>query len=130
MDIIQESGKLSVKGLRELNSANAHSFRAALATALSHDLRTIEIDLSQTQTVDGAGLGALVALHETANQHRNPHAVTLRLTNPTATVQQMLELARLHHLFEIAPSGGKPDGALPRAAHSLHETDSSAVHLH
>ena len=101
MNIRQQNGTLSVTGLRELNSANAPSFRSALASAFSPDLKRIEIDLSQTQTVDGAGLGALVSLFESANQHRRPEGVTLRLTNPTSTVQQMIELARLHHLFEV-----------------------------
>jgi anti-sigma B factor antagonist len=113
MNIKLQDRKLSVTGLRELNAANARSFRSALAAALSRDLQTIEIDLSQTQTVDSAGLGALVALYKTANENRNQDAIEIRLTNPTPTVQQMIELARLHHLFEITPPGGAPDGALP-----------------
>ena len=88
-------------GLRELNSTNAQAFRSALARDLSHELHSIEIDLSQTQAVDGVGLGALVALYETAKEHRKQEAFAIRLANPTPTVQQMIELARLHHLFEI-----------------------------
>jgi anti-anti-sigma factor len=114
MDINRQNGTLSVTGLRELNSANAHSFRSAVATALSHDLQAIEIDLSQTQTVDGAGLGALVSLYETATAHRDPDGLRLRLTNPSPPVQQMIELARLHHLFEIAPQAGSLEGTRPQ----------------
>ena len=113
MNINQQDGTLRVTGLRELNSANAHAFGSSLAKALSQDLKAIEIDLSQTQTVDGAGLGALVALYETAKEHRKREGFAIRLTNPRPTVQQMIELARLHHLFEITPSGSTPDGALP-----------------
>jgi len=113
MDIRRQNGTLSVTGLRELTSANAHTFRSAVAAALSHDLRRIEIDLSQTQAVDGAGLGALVSLYETANQYRNRDSVGIRLTNPTPSVQQMIELARLHRLFEIATPGGTSAEALP-----------------
>ena len=111
MTINQQNGTLSVTGLRELNAANAQAFRCALVRALSHDLKAIEIDLSQTQAVDGVGLGALVALYETAKEQRNLEGFAIRLTNPTSTVQQMIELARLHHLFEIAPAGSTPDGA-------------------
>jgi len=114
MDISRHKQTLSVSGLRELNSANARSFHAAVATALAHDLQTIEIDLSQTQIVDGAGLGALVSLYEMANQHGGPDGITLRLKNPTPTVEQMIELVRLHHLFEIAPSRNQPREALPQ----------------
>ena len=113
MNITRQNGTLSVTGLRELNAANAQAFRSALARALSQDLEAIEIDLSQTQTVDGAGLGALVALYETAKQHTKRESFAVRLANPTPTVQQMIELARLHHLFEITPRGNTPDGALP-----------------
>jgi anti-anti-sigma factor len=113
MTINQLNGTLSVTGLRELNAANAQLFRLALARAWSQDLQAIEIDLSQTQAVDGAGLGALVALYETAKEHRKQDSIALRLSNPTPTVQQMIELARLHHLFEITQPGGTPDGTLP-----------------
>ena len=109
MNINQQTGTLSVTDLRELNAANANAFRFALAQAMSNDLRAIEIDLSQTQTVDGAGLGALVALYETAKEQRKRDGFAIRLTNPTPTVQQMIELARLHHLFEVTPSGSAPD---------------------
>ena len=113
MNINRKNGTLSVTGLRELNSANAHSFRSAVAKALSHDLKAIEIDLSQTQAVDGVGLGALVALYETAKEQRKREGFAIRLTNPTPTVQQMIELARLHHLFEITHRDSTPDGARP-----------------
>ena len=113
MDISHQNGTLSVRGIRELNAANAHLFHSAVATALSPDLQAIEVDLSHTQVVDGAGLGALVALYETTKEQRKREGFAIRLTNPTPTVQQMIELARLHHLFEITPAGGAPDGALP-----------------
>ena len=112
MDMRKQNGTLSVTGLLELNAANAQAFRSVLSKALSHDLQAIEIDLSQTQAVDGAGLGALVALYETAKDHRKREGFAIRLTNPTPTVQQMIELARLHHLFEITQPGSTPDEAL------------------
>jgi anti-anti-sigma factor len=113
MRISQQNGTLSVTGIRELSAANAHLFHPAVATALSPDLQAIEIDLSQTQTLDGAGLGALVSLYETAKEHRKREGFAIRLTNPTPSVQQMIELARLHHLFEITPRGNAPDAARP-----------------
>jgi len=116
MNINRRNSTLCVTGIRELNAANAHSFRAEVATALSQDLQTVNIDLSDTQTLDGAGLGALVSLYETANPHRNQQGIAFRLTNPTPSVQQMIELARLHHLFEIAPPDSARDAALPQSA--------------
>ena len=114
MDIHHQNGTLSVTGIRELNAANAHLFHSAIATALSPDLQAIEIDLSHTQVVDGAGLGALVSLYETANKNRNKLGFAIRLTNPTPSVQQIIELARLHHLFEVTPHNGKRDETRPQ----------------
>jgi anti-anti-sigma factor len=111
MNINLQNGTLSVTGLRELNSGNAPLFHSTVATAISEDVWSVEIDLSQTKIVDGAGLGALMSLYETANEHRKRKGLAMRLTNPTPTVQQMIELARLHHLFEITPPGSTPDGA-------------------
>lgn len=110
MNISQHNGTLSVTGLRELNSGNARLFQATVAKGLSQDLRAIEIDLSEIHTVDGAGLGALVSLFEMANEHQVQNGVAMRLTNPKPTVQQIIELARLHHWFEIAPSTGRLAG--------------------
>jgi anti-anti-sigma factor len=112
MDICRQNGVLKVTGIRELTSDNTHSFHAAVATAFALDLQTIVIDLSQTHTVDGAGLGALVSLYEMANQPQSRDSVAIQLTNPTPEVQQIIELARLHHLFEIT-SPGTPSGGAP-----------------
>ena len=106
---IQKSkGALNVDGPRELNSVNAQSFHSIVAAALSQDLRTVEIDLAQTQTVDGAGLGALVALYELAMTQATQEGLAMRLTNPTPAVQQMIELTRLHHLYEVTPTRSVP----------------------
>ena len=109
MDISHQNGTMSVTGIRELNAANAQRFHSAVATALLPDLRAIEIDLSYTQVVDGAGLGALVSLYEAASKNRNKIGFAIRLTNPSPSVQQIIELARLHHLFEITPTGSTTD---------------------
>src|SRR5882724_5235478 len=102
MELNRQDGTLNVTGLRDLNSAGARAFRAEIGAALTPDLRAIEIDLAQVQTVDGAGLGALVFIYQTANEHRKEgELAVIRLNNPPPPVQQMIELARLHHLFEI-----------------------------
>ena len=90
-----------------------YGHRSALTRDLSPDLEAIEIDLSHTHDVDGVGLGALVALYETAKEHLKREGFALRLTNPTSTVQQMIELARLHHLYEITPPDNIPSEAYP-----------------
>jgi anti-sigma B factor antagonist len=88
---------LSIDGVKELNAANAASFWDQVRAAMSEPLRNIEIDLSQATFLDSSALGALISLHKTAC-HR--HGL-VRLMNPAIAVQQVLELTRLHRLFEI-----------------------------
>ena len=88
---------LSIGGIRELNAANANAFRDQIRSAMSDTLKNIEIDLSQAIFLDSCGLGALISLHKTACSRRG----LVRLVNPAMPVQQILELTRMHRIFEI-----------------------------
>jgi anti-anti-sigma factor len=101
MQIQQTEHTLHIRGLCELNAVNAHAVRDALCAAIVPGLHAIEIDLSQLHFVDGCGLGALAALYRTATEADAADAPVIRLINPQPAVQQVIELTRLHHLFEI-----------------------------
>ena len=88
---------LSIEGVEELSAANANSFRDQVRGALAERSKNIDVDLSQTIFLDSCGLGALISLHKTACTRNG----TVRLLNPTAPVEQILELTRLHRVFEI-----------------------------
>jgi anti-sigma B factor antagonist len=88
---------LNIGGLRELSAANATSFRDHIRGAMADSLRNIEIDLSEASFLDSCGLGALISLHKTACSRRG----LVRLVNPASPVQQILELTRMHRIFEI-----------------------------
>lgn len=107
MKIQQHSRTLKIAGLRELSAANAHSFRDEAAAALDPELEAVEIDFSETGLVDSCGLGALVSLYKAANHVNNNGGVTMRLVNPLPPVQQVFELTRMHHLFEIVRRNGE-----------------------
>src|SRR5689334_13669766 len=95
---VQTNGEtLSVSGIKELGAANSNTFRDQVKAEFREPQKNIEIDLSQTNFVDSCGLGALISLHK-ATCNRNG---TVRLVNPTAPVQQILELTRMHRIFEI-----------------------------
>ena len=95
---IQSNGDtVRASAIAELSAANANSFRDEARHAFGQQQRNIEVDLSQTTTVDSCGLGALVALHKTAVARGG----VLRLLNPTPPVQQILELTRMHRIFEV-----------------------------
>jgi anti-sigma B factor antagonist len=97
MKIEPRGSILLISGLAELNASNAGSFRDQARAALTEQQNTIDVDLSETRFVDSSGLGALIALHKTVCGRNG----RLRILNPTSTVQQILELTRMHRIFEI-----------------------------
>jgi len=99
MNILHDDETMSVTGIRELGATNATTFRNEVYAALPLKPKAIEIDLSQTDFVDSCGLGALISVYKAA-ANRNG-GVTMRLMNPTPSVQQLFELTRMHRIFEI-----------------------------
>ena len=97
MKIQVQGDTLHITDVRELGAANSNTFRDQVRSAMSDTQKNIEIDLSQTSFVDSWGLGTLIALHKTACSRRG----MVRLLNPTPPVQQILELTRMHRIFEI-----------------------------
>ena len=106
MKIEHDGNNLRVSDIPELNAVNASSFREEVRAAMPKTPESIEIDLSQTNFVDSCGLGALISLHK-ATCNRNG---TVRLVNPTAPVQQILELTRLYRVLEVVQRGDVPAG--------------------
>ena len=88
---------LSIEGIKELSAANSNVFRDQVRGALAERLKNIDADMSQCMFLDSCGLGALISLHKTACTRGG----AVRLLNPTPPVQQILELTRLHRVFEI-----------------------------
>jgi anti-sigma B factor antagonist len=95
-----DGNKLRISELKELGTANADNFREQARAALTPAQKDIEVDLSQTLYVDSCGLGALISLHKTACARQG----ALRLLHPAPPVLQILELTRMHRLFEIVKS--------------------------
>ena len=92
-----EAKTLTLSEIPELNILNSAAFRDEARAALKEGLTTLDIDLSQTRLVDSSGLGALIALHKTMNARGG----AVRILRPTPVVYQVMELTRLHRVFEI-----------------------------
>lgn len=88
---------INISGIKELGAANSQNFRDQVKGAMSDLHKNIQIDLSETMFVDSCGLGALISLHKTTCGRNG----TVKLVNPTPPVQQILELTRMHRIFEI-----------------------------
>lgn len=89
---------LRISDVTELGSANANAFRDWVRSSLANGQRNIELDMSQATFIDSCGLGALIALHKTACAKHG----ALRLVSPQPAVRQILELTRMHRIFEIS----------------------------
>ena len=113
MNIHHHHATLTLHGFRELSGANAHTFREEASSALHPHLETLEIDFSEASLVDSSGLGALISIYKAANQVNANGGVTMRLLNPSLPIQQVFELTRMHHLFEIVQENGPEAGADP-----------------
>jgi anti-sigma B factor antagonist len=98
MNILNPDAQTAVvTGLRELVAANAAQVRDEIRAALPATTVRLDLDLSALTFLDSSGLGVLVSLNKTLRSRNG----TVRLLRPAANVQQVLELTRLHRVFEI-----------------------------
>ena len=79
----------------ELCSNTSRQWKDGLSTELSQ--REVFIDLSVTRFIDSSGLGVLLSLNKTVRARGG----VLKLLNPSSAVAQLIELTRLHRVFEI-----------------------------
>jgi anti-anti-sigma factor len=92
----EAGGVLKIMGVAELTAAHGRRFQKQVRAALNGHT-SVEIDLSHTTTMDCAGLGALIAIRNLARDRKG----VVRLVNPGAGVQQLLELMRAGEVFEL-----------------------------
>jgi anti-anti-sigma factor len=100
MRIKKTSHAVHISDLPSLNARTAADLVAQTRAALPSEVEAIEVDLSQTDSVDSKGLGALVALYRWVQRHGGPN-VAFRIVNPAPPARQLIELTRLHHLFTV-----------------------------
>lgn len=81
----------------ELNSANARLWKDRVAKNIPSDTQETSIDLSNTRFIDSSGLGVLLSLNKSVRAAGG----ILKLLNPSPAVAQLIELTRLHRVFEI-----------------------------
>ena len=91
------SGALEV--VIEVDSLDASNAAEAKNTLKDLDLQgqdRVVLNLEKVEFIDSSGIGALLSYYKQLNQK-----VSIR--RPTATVLSVLELLRLHRVFEIEP---------------------------
>jgi anti-anti-sigma factor len=95
---------IRISGVRDLDEEHAGEIIEGVRSALPPDPRVIEFDLSRVPALDAEGVGVLLEAHDAVT--RLGAAPVWRLTHPAPAVRQLLELVRLHRVFEIVPSRG------------------------
>lgn len=76
-----------------------------LCAAVGYHGRDVVLDLRDVQSMDAAGIGALIAL-QTAG-------VYLKLENPTRAVRELLHVTGMESVFEIVESQSDTSTVLP-----------------
>lgn len=97
MNITPENSTLVVSSFRELTAGNAADVKADVRLRFLPSLKDIDIDCSGLEFLDSSGLGTLVSIQKLASERGGK----MRLLKPGPTVMQVLELTRLHRVFEI-----------------------------
>lgn len=100
MKIKADNDVVRVSDLRELGEDQAGDLAADLGAAVSGGARIVEFDLSQFRAIDYGVVDRLIAIHDAVSR---AGALVWRLVNPPPDVRQLLELVRLHRVFEITP---------------------------
>ena len=80
-----------------LDAAAAGTVRVALNDLLASGAQRVVLDLTATERIDSTGLGALVTALKTAREKE----AELVLSGLNASVRSVVELTRLHRVFDI-----------------------------
>ena len=81
----------------ELCSLTSRQWKDRVTKELATQQNEVSVDLSKTRFIDSSGLGVLLSLNKTLRAQGG----VLKLLNPSSAVAQLIELTRLHRVFEI-----------------------------
>jgi anti-sigma B factor antagonist len=103
IDIVEIAGRLTLVDVAQA--------REKLKEIAQQGAGKMIIDLSATTFMDSGGLSVLISAYK-AVQSRNGRLV---LAAPSASIQSLIELTRLQHIFEIFQTTEAAVGALAQA---------------
>ncbi len=98
MNIEPKDTTLVISQVRELTAGSASDMKARVKLHFTPGLKDIDFDCAALDFLDSSGLGALISIQKMAGEHGGK----LRLLTPKPSILQVLELTRLHRVFEIA----------------------------
>lgn len=97
MNIETQHPTLVISALTELTALTASELKAAVRLRFTAELQDIDFNCAGLGFIDSSGLGTLISLQKLAIEHGGK----FRLLAPGPQVLQVLELTRIHRVFEI-----------------------------
>ncbi len=88
---------LTISSLRELTAGTAAEVKNQVRLRFTPGLTAIDFDCTDLEFLDSSGLGALISIQKLAHERQG----LFRLLSPRPGIMQVLELTRLHRIFEI-----------------------------
>lgn len=80
-----------------IDAAVAKDFKAECEAVWSSAIKAVVIDLGQVDFIDSSGIGALLNVYK----RLPPESASVKLINVKPVVQSVIELLRLHRIFEL-----------------------------
>jgi anti-sigma B factor antagonist len=97
MKINPHEDTLSITGVTELTATTARDVKSKVKGYFGKDLVNIDFDASGITFLDSSGLGTLISLLKLAQERGGQ----FRLISPPPAALQVIELTRLHRVFNI-----------------------------
>jgi len=84
-------------GVNRLDAAASRDFKREIDEIWSPEVTQVELDFGQVDFIDSSGVGALLGVYKRIPEDSG----SVLLTRVKAPVQSVIELLRLHRIFEI-----------------------------
>lgn len=97
MNIETHNNTLVISALTELTALSASELKAAARLRFTAGLQDIDFNCAGLGFIDSSGLGALISLQKLTAERGGK----FRLLAPGPQVLQVLELTRMHRVFDI-----------------------------
>jgi anti-sigma B factor antagonist len=83
--------------IARLDASIARGFKKECEAAWTDEVKAVVMDLGCVEFIDSSGIGALLNVYKKLP----PGTPSARLVNVTPSVQSVIELLRLHRIFEL-----------------------------
>ena len=93
-----DNGTLRVElGVNRLDAASSRNFKDEVDALWSDSVERVEMDFLNVDFIDSSGVGALLGVYKRLPEKE----ASVRLNRVKPPVQSVIELLRLHRIFEI-----------------------------